>query len=190
MQKKLESVKTMSRLFRPLSLSLVFLLVVAAFAAAAAEPPKVVARGDGGLVVTDADMGAMRQASPNFVPTDAALLQATVRVVLFSRAATEGKINCPGLKLVAGFDRHIVLSYCYERELLRRVTPRQDAVESWYRAHWQRFKDDDGKLKPLSDDLRPRIRAMIIAAKSKSIVKKEYERLCDHYHIKFVEPRG
>jgi hypothetical protein len=155
--------------------------------AAAADSGAVVARGAEGITVYAADLAAMRKASPNFVPTPEALLKATVRTVLFARRAADEGIDCPGLDRVAGFDRNIVLSYCWERELLKKTTLRQDAVESWYRAHWRQFTDENGELRPLDDDLRLKIRNRILVAKKKNIINEEYERLCDRYHIEFVD---
>jgi hypothetical protein len=159
--------------------------------AAAADNGAVVARGttgEGGeIVVYAADLAAMQKASPNFQPTPEALLKATVQTVLFARRAADEGIDCPGLDRVAGFDRKIVLSYCWERELLKRATLHEDAVESWYRAHWRQFTDENGELRPLDDDLKQKIRNRILVAKKKTIVNEEYERLCDRYHIQFVE---
>ncbi|MBN2232763.1 MAG: hypothetical protein JW781_08095 [Deltaproteobacteria bacterium] len=156
---------------------------------AAADSGAVVARGADGIAVYEADLAAMRQASPNFQPTPEALLKATVRTVLFARRAAETQIECPGLDRVAGFDRNIVLGSCWERELMKGAKLHEDAVLSWYRAHWRQFTDENGELAPLDDDLGHKIRNRILVAKKKTIVNEEYGRLCDRYQIEFVEGR-
>jgi len=171
---------------------LVLIMTMVALAALAAEattePPKVVARGDGGLVVTAADLGAMKGSFPNFVPTREALLQATVRTVLFAREV-EG-VRCAAAAEKEGFARQLALSRCYLRQRLEQVKLLPGAVESYYRVHWHRYTDEQGKVKPLDDNVRRRIRARILRAKKKDFAKLEYERLCKKYHVVIAEKAG
>lgn len=187
MQKNLESVKTMARLLRPLSLSLVILLVIAAFAAAG-EAPTVVARGDDGLVVTSADMGAMRKATPGYMPTREALVEATVRTVLFAREAEA--IRCVRAADKSGFARTLALSQCYLRSRLEQLPLLPGSIESYFRAHWRQFVDADGKVEALTDDYRRQIRAWILQAKKKEFAQQEYKRLCQKYHLVITAEAG
>ena len=166
----------------------VWLIFAMSFAVIAGEPPKVVARGDGGLVVTEADLGAMRASAPDFVPTREALVEATVRTKLFAREV-EG-VRCAEAAEKEGFARQLALSRCYLRYRLEQVKLLPGAVESYYWAHWRRFADADGKLRELDDQLRHQIRARILQAKMKDFANLEYKRLCEKYHVVIVEGAG
>ena len=167
---------------------LMLIMTVVALAALAAEPPKVVARGDGGLVVTAADLGAMRASTPRFMPTREALVRGTVRVVLFAREAEA--IRCKRAAEKTGFARKLALSRCYLRQRLEQLELLPGAVESFFRAHWQRFVDADGRVEALNDDYRRQIRAWILQAKQKEFAKLEYERLCQKYHLVITDEAG
>jgi hypothetical protein len=164
------------------------LVLIMTVAVLAAEPPQVVARGDGGLVVTGADMGAMRASTPNFQPTKESLVRGTVRTVLFAREAEA--VRCAKATDKQGFDRQLALSRCYLRHRLEQVVLLPGSIESYFRAHWRQFVDADGKVEVLNDDYRRQIRAWILQAKQKDFAKLEYERLCQKYHLVIIDEAG
>jgi hypothetical protein len=166
----------------------VVLVLFMAGAATAAESPQVVARGDGGLVVTGADMGAMRASTPNFQPTREALVRGTVRTVLFAREAEA--VRCVGAADKQGFDRQLALSRCYLRDRLEQVVLLPGSIESYFRVHWRQFVDADGKVEVLNDDYRRQIRVWILQAKQRDFAKLEYERLCQKYHLVIIDEAG
>jgi len=162
--------------------------MVMAVAVFAAEPPKVVARGDDGIEVTTADLGAMRATAPDFVPTRKALVEATVRTVLFAREAEA--VRCPRAADKTGFARRLALSKCYLRYRLEQQKLLPGAVESYFRAHWRHYTDAEGKLKNLDKTTQHQIRARILRAKQRDFATLEYKRLCQKYHLVITAEAG
>jgi len=177
-----------SRLALPTTAAVFILVMVMAVAVFAAEPPQVVARGDDGIEVTAADLGAMRATAPDFVPTRKALVEATVRTVLFARESVP--VSCAAAAEKSGFARRLALADCYLQNRLERYKLLPGAVESYFRAQWRQYTDVEGKLKNLDETTQRQIRARILRAKQKDFATLEYERLCQKYHLVITEEAG
>lgn len=147
----------------------------------------VVARGDDGFVVTEADVRIIRgKLKADFKPSNKALIEGAVRMALFAREASRLKIECPVAEDIKGFDRDIVLANCYMQERLKEMDLAAGAVESFYRANWRRFLDrKTGKLLPLVK-VKVGIEQHIRAAKKNSYLRRVFEGLCQKYNVVFT----
>ncbi len=167
-------------------LAMLFIMFAVVSSSAGSEKGKVVARGDG-VVVTVAEVNAMRNVYGGH-PTNRGLLEGTVKMVLFAKEALEEKIACPAVADVAGFEQTITLANCYIQSRLDSMDVRDDAVESYYRAYWQRFVNKKtGELDELDADLRQRIMEQILTVKKKHFGNREFMRLCEKYNIIFTK---
>ena len=166
------------------SILIAMIMVVPAFGG----QEKVVARGDG-IVVTEADVKAMQGVvRENFRPTRKALVDGTVRSVLFAGEALSEGILCPPAAEAEGFARTLLLADCYFRDRLSAMKLKEGAVESFYRVNWKRFTvNKGGDLHELDDDLREIIRKRILTAKRKIFIKQEFRRLCVKFNVVFAE---
>jgi len=150
----------------------------------------VVAKGEG-VIVTTEDMAAMEKASPPFfTPTRKALIEATVRTLLFAKEAEARDVPCEGSLGKQGFDRAMALSRCYLKERLDQVGLKQGAVVSYYRAHEKMFLDKNGDPVPLDERLREIIRARILRAKAPIFARSEYRRLVNKYKVTICPEDG
>jgi len=165
--------------------TMLILLIVTASATAA-----VIAKGEG-VVVTSENMGAMRKiAPPFFTPTKKALLDATIRTILFAKEADVQEVPCDEAYGKEGFDYTYALSLCYLRERLLQEGLMPGAVESYYRVHQRQFTGQDGSPMPLDEALENRIRLKILRAKTPIFRLQEYERLFKKYRVKICGPDG
>ena len=161
----------------------VFLILSAGIAVRVRAMNQIVARGEG-IVVTEADLAEMRKAAlPFFVPTRKALVEATVRTVLFAREAEEEGIACKVAAGLNGFARKLALSRCYIRNRLQGARLLKGAILSYYRVHWRQFVDEKGRDLPLDECLKKQIRGRILAAKRPIIEEAEYRRLCRKFSV-------
>ncbi|MFZ0451053.1 MAG: hypothetical protein WAL98_17590 [Desulfatiglandaceae bacterium] len=168
------------------AIAVVLTLLTAASPAFAA----VLAKGEG-IVVTSDDMAAMRKLAPAFfTPTKKALLDATIRTMLFAKEADVQEVPCEDAYGKEGFDYTFALSHCYLRERLVQVGVMPGAVESYYRVHQREFIGADGSPKPLDETLERRIRIKILKAKVPIFRLQEYERLAKKYKVKVCGPGG
>ncbi len=163
-------------------------VVMLAGAGVYADSERIVARGDG-IKVTAADMAAMKKASKQAgQPSEKALVDGTLRMKLFAAEARKEGLECPAAADKGGFDQDIALARCYLEACLAVLTLRDEAVESYYRANWQKFVDKkDGELQDIDADLRKIIGERILAAKKMNFGLQEYNRLCEKYHIVFAD---
>jgi len=162
-------------------------VVMLAGAGAYADSARVVARGDG-LEIFGADVALMKKTvGQSAQPSAEALVEGTVRMKLFAAEARKGGIECPAAADTSGFDQDIVLAGCYLEARLAALTLRDEAIESYFRAHWQRYVDKkDGELRDLDAELRKEISERILAAKKMNFGLQEYNRLCEEYNIVFT----
>lgn len=150
----------------------------------------VIAKGDG-VVVTSEDMAAMRKiAPPFFTPTKKALLDATIRTILFAKEADVQEVPCDWAFGKEGFDYTYALSQCYLSERLKEEGLMPGAVESYYRVHQKLFSGAEGSPMPLDETLERRIRIKILRAKAPIFRLQEYERLFRKYKVKICGPGG
>lgn len=167
-----------------LSFMIAMMVVIPAFG----SQEKVVARGDG-IVVTEADVKAMQgMVKENFKPTRKALVDGTVRCILFAGEALREGISCPPAAEAEGFAHTLRLADCYFRDRLAAMELKDGAVESFYRVNWKRFTiNKDGDPHELDDNLRTIIRERILTAKRKIFIKQEFNRLCLKFNVVFAE---
>jgi hypothetical protein len=165
-------------------------VVVGLLAAAAPAFGAVVARGEG-VVVTTEDVAAMLKSTPPSVkPTKDALIEATIRTVLFAKEATVEEVPCEEAYDKQGFDKTVVLSECYLRDALMLKGLMAGSVVSYYRAHPEYFRGPDGKLLPLNDYRKKKIELGILKAKAPIFSQKEFRRLFEKYKVKICGKDG
>ena len=150
----------------------------------------VVAKGEG-IIITTEEIAAMKKAFPPFfIPTRKALVEATVRTILFAKEAESRDLPCKGSLGRQGFDRAMALSRCYLKERLDQIGLKQGAVVSYYRAHEKMFLDQNGDLMPLDKRLREMIQARLLQAKAPIFAHSEYRRLVEKYKVTICPEDG
>jgi len=162
-----------------LSILIAMIMVMPAFG----SQEKVVAQGDG-IVVTEADVRAMRAMDEGHItPTRKALVEGTVRVMLFAREADKQEIDCPPAEGTEGFARTMAMAGCYMLQRLKKMELVAGAEESFYRANWKRFQDrKTGDVRSL-EDVKAGIRQHILLAKKKYFFRQEFKELCQKYNV-------
>lgn len=161
-------------------------IVMLAISGVHADSGRVVARGDG-IEITTAEVAVMKKTvGQSAHPSAKALVEGTVRMKLYAVEARKGGVECPAAVDKSGFAQDIVLAGCYLDARLAALSLRDEVIESYYRAFWQRYVDKkDGELRDLDAELRQEISERILAAKKMNFGLQEYNRLCEKYHIVF-----
>jgi len=165
---------------------IILILVFGLFSPSEAQ---IVARGDG-LEVTSAEVNALRQhlGKALLKPNRKALVDLAVQNELFAREAVQRKLDCPRSAEVEGLSRKVMLAKCYLDDRLKHLGLMPGAVESYYRANWNDFKDrETGKLPELDAGRRRWIKERILAAKKKKFAKEEFKALCRKYNVVFTD---
>ncbi len=168
-----------------------FFLVLSFFliaqAEAGVEKAKIVAKGDG-IVVTEVDVKEMKRYIPRFIiPTERSLEKMTVCTVVMAKAAQAERIKCEQAEVTTGFEQLYSLSRCYLKQKLEEMRLKKGAVESYYLAHWRRFLDENGKLRPLDEKMRQRIRKLIVRAKAGRFSRQLCKQLMQKYRVRWCE---
>lgn len=150
---------------------------------------KVLAKGEG-FVVEDRELKALESSFKGpWKPSEKALLHYLVKVKLFAKRAEELGLG----KGVKGPVSEGKLYSAYRKYLVENYKVPEDAVVSYYLAHWRRFvKRESGVCSDLSklplrglDEVRADIEALIKERKARLLEEEEYARLLKKYHVKF-----
>lgn len=177
-------------------LALVLWIGLAVTALADNDP---IATGDG-FVVTQEDIANLKARFP--VPSPETVdkgiyYKKALTIRLFAEEARALGLGGPQVKAKGPltFDEQEILARLYLDEVLADWTVDEVVIQSYYRAHPERFRIDpsqtaeDKGIRPLDDDVKKEIREYIVNRKTQRIETEAFEDLKEKYHASFYEAK-
>lgn len=158
-------------------------------AGAGAAAATVVAEGDG-FKLTKAEVDQFQRfvESGPFKSTQKEYKRVALQVKLFVLEAKALGLDAEdGMSVPSGEEplpRQIDLFNRYARKLVTDYEVSEVALESYYRAHPETMKG------PLDEALKEEIRNKILRARGPHLLRAEFERLKEKYHVRVLVPEG
>ncbi len=193
----LDTMKTQVRRFTYLMMIILLGLVQIGMAEnqKASDGETLLAIGDG-VKVTASDMEEMRthfESNRIFLKPEKYQV-AALEMKLYAKEASELNLDSSVTydKSQDDFEREKNLATIYLDHLIQTYPLEELIIESYYRAHPQKFEQWNEsaqayEAKPIDDEVRQKIREIILAPKKRKIQQDEYQRLVEKYNVRLCD---